>query len=188
MPPGDKAAHMSTAAVGDVELFYEEHGAVSHCCWSWGSPRIRRRGCSRFPTSRGTTGRSCSTTAAWVAAAKPPGPYTIAQMADDAARPARHSRRRRAHVVGVSMGGMIAQELTLRHPARVRGLVLGARTRSPTRTSSVTAGSRWPRLGVGDRQRRGAIHVITALDPIRFFQHMLPCVFNQSFIATELPR
>jgi pimeloyl-ACP methyl ester carboxylesterase len=55
----------------------------------------------------------------------PAGPYTIAQMADDAARVLDAAEIQRARVVGISMGGMIAQELALRHPARVQKLVLG---------------------------------------------------------------
>src|SRR3972149_10214702 len=55
----------------------------------------------------------------------PPEPvYTTAQMADDAAAVLRHLRIRRAHVLGTSMGGTIAQELVLRPPRPRRALVL----------------------------------------------------------------
>jgi 3-oxoadipate enol-lactonase len=56
---------------------------------------------------------------------KPDRPYTIAQMADHSAVVLDGAGAERAYVVGLSMGGMIAQELALRHPARVCGLVLG---------------------------------------------------------------
>lgn len=55
----------------------------------------------------------------------PPEPvYMMAQLADDAAALLRELAISRAHVVGVSMGGTIAQELALRHPQLVRSLVL----------------------------------------------------------------
>jgi pimeloyl-ACP methyl ester carboxylesterase len=56
---------------------------------------------------------------------KPATLYTIPMMADDAAGLLLHLRLQRAHVFGISMGGMIAQELALRHPQMVRRLVLG---------------------------------------------------------------
>lgn len=59
---------------------------------------------------------------------KPDVPYSIEMFADDAAGVLDHLRIERAHIFGVSMGGMIAQEFALRHARRVKALVLGCTT------------------------------------------------------------
>src|SRR6202044_1765574 len=55
----------------------------------------------------------------------PPGVYSIELMASDAAAVLDAAGVQRAHVFGVSMGGMIAQEFALQYPKRVLSLILG---------------------------------------------------------------
>jgi pimeloyl-ACP methyl ester carboxylesterase len=67
----------------------------------------------------------------------PRGPYRIGQMAADAVAVMDAAGISAAHIVGASMGGMIAQELALRYPRRVLSLLLGC-------TSYGGLFARWP--------------------------------------------
>jgi pimeloyl-ACP methyl ester carboxylesterase len=58
----------------------------------------------------------------------PPGPYTTAQLARDALAVLDAAEIESAHVTGISLGGMVAQELVLAAPERVHKLVLCSTT------------------------------------------------------------
>ncbi len=53
----------------------------------------------------------------------PPVPYTLSDMASDVVGLLDYLKIDRAHIFGVSLGGMIAQVLTIEHPTRVRSLI-----------------------------------------------------------------
>lgn len=53
-----------------------------------------------------------------------PGPFDIEQLADDAAELIRRETDGEVHFVGLSMGGMVAQQLAVRHPELVTSVVI----------------------------------------------------------------
>jgi pimeloyl-ACP methyl ester carboxylesterase len=59
---------------------------------------------------------------------RPPGLFAVADMAGDIVAVLDAAGIRRAHVLGVSLGGMVAQELAVTHSERVDGLVLACTT------------------------------------------------------------
>jgi pimeloyl-ACP methyl ester carboxylesterase len=84
------------------------------CAWHRTRPVLSEKYRTIAPDNRGV-GRSDM----------PPGPYSIALMASDAAAVLDAAGVESAHVFGFSMGGMIAQEFALQYPKRVRSLILG---------------------------------------------------------------
>jgi 3-oxoadipate enol-lactonase len=178
---------MPTAHVGDIDIYYEEHGsgdplvlimglAADSQAWILQVPEFSKHYRTIIFDNRGV-GRT----------SKPAGEYSIAQMADDTAGLMDVLGIARAHVVGVSMGGMIAQELALRHPEHVRGLVLACTFPEPdtgveeTRRLSIT------QFG-GSIAPDGSLQIDPAqLDPMMFFQHLMPMVFNPDYLQRELP-
>jgi pimeloyl-ACP methyl ester carboxylesterase len=119
---------MATARVGDIDIYYEEHGdaageavllimgfGANAAAWAPQIPALVEAGYRVIAFDNRGAGRTT----------QPEGPYTIPQMADDAVGLLDAIGVAGAvHVVGASMGGMIAQEFVLRHPSRVRTLTL----------------------------------------------------------------
>lgn len=81
-------------------------------------------------------------------------PTSMPELAADATRLLDALGVDSAHVCGVSMGGMIAQELAIRFPERVRGLVLGCTTPGGPRAARPAAAELAALLGGAARAWR----------------------------------
>lgn len=118
---------MPSVEVGGTELYYERAGSgepmlliqgMSGTHLAWGRPfraaLEESFDCIVFDNrGMGNSGRAEL-------------PFTIVDMAEDAVGLLDALGIESAHEVGISMGGMIAQEMALAHPDRIRTLTLGA--------------------------------------------------------------
>lgn len=122
---------MPTVKVGDIQMFYQEAGAGDplllimgwggdHTAWALQLPAFSAEfRCIAFD-NRGA-GQSD----------QPDVPYSTRMMAEDAVGLMDAVGMERAHIAGVSMGGMIAQEIAINYPERVRTLQLHATLARP---------------------------------------------------------
>jgi 3-oxoadipate enol-lactonase len=145
-----------TIDVGGVVLDYERSGAgppllmimgMSGTALHWGEPFLRalRTEFELIVYDHRGVGAS----------SRLDGPLTIRQMAQDAESLLDALGIESAHVLGISMGGMIAQELALARPQRLRTLTLGC-TYCGGDGSALASAAVWQRLAAGmmsgDRQ------------------------------------
>jgi pimeloyl-ACP methyl ester carboxylesterase len=161
---------MSRVQLNGIERFYQEAGSgdplllingLTGTCLGWEPlvPALAERFRVITSDNRGV-GRS----------AAPPGPYTTRQMADDAAALLAHLGIGRAHVVGSSMGGMIAQELALAYPQLVDRLVLyGTFAR--------------PRHAIMEPWLTFVVQMAERLDPSAVTLGWLPWLYTPAFFA-----
>src|SRR5262249_35540172 len=111
---------------GDIDIYYEIHGSgaptltlirglgADLCSWFAQIPEFSKHFQTVVFDNRGA-GRT----------SKPDTPYSIRQMAADVNRLLDALHIRRTALLGISMGGMIAQEFAIHYPEKLSCLILG---------------------------------------------------------------
>lgn len=161
---------MPTARCGDIDVYYERSGAGPRLLFLNGSgATLASSGLlvdlfrSRFDVvahdQRGLGQTDI-----------PPGPYTMAQYAADALTLVDHVGWETCRVVGVSFGGMVAQEVAVTAPERVERLALACT--SP----GGSAGASYPlheleNVAADERARRAVQLLDTRFDPAWLSTH-----------------
>jgi pimeloyl-ACP methyl ester carboxylesterase len=142
---------------GDVELSYERSGSgpplllimgMSGTSLHWGEPflELLRRDFDVIAYDHRGVGAST----------RLEGPVTITQLAEDGSALLEALGIESADVLGISMGGMVAQELALKHPEQVRTLTLGCTFcggPDSVATSPAVLGRLADAMASGDRER-----------------------------------
>lgn len=118
--------NMPKITVGDLDIHYQIQGAgeplllimgLSFSLLDWGTifPDLLAQHYKVILFDNRDAGRTSQST----------HPFTVTQMADDAASLLLALNIPKAHVLGISMGGMIAQHFALNHPKQLDKLILG---------------------------------------------------------------
>ncbi len=156
---------MPAVRAGDIRIYYEVHGKGEPLVlimsmgsdlsgWERQVPELSTKYRVVAFDNRGS-GRSDA----------PDEPYTIAMMADDTVALMDALGIEKAHVLGKSMGGYIAEELAIRHPRRVESLMLAATSIGPYVAETPILES-WVR------------ETAHGIDRKTLFQLMLPFIFT----------
>lgn len=122
--PEYKGGTMPKATVNGIRLYYQVHGhgeplvliqglGGGHEGWFFQTRAFRKVFKVIIFDNRGIARTDRS-----------PEPYTIETMAHDTIGLMDHLGIEKAHILGMSLGGVVAQEIAIKHPARVRKLVL----------------------------------------------------------------
>ncbi|SDW11368.1 Pimeloyl-ACP methyl ester carboxylesterase [Alicyclobacillus hesperidum] len=167
---------MPRADLGAVDLYYEVHGEGQplilimglggNADW-WGDGFVRRLAAKRQVIAFDNRGAART-------ALRGDEHFTLAEMAGDVVGLMRHLDIAVADVFGVSMGGMIAQEVALNHPGHVRKLILGCTTcggKEQTPPTAEAASMLVEQAGAAQGQ----------------MQNHLRLLFPDAFIAANLP-
>jgi 3-oxoadipate enol-lactonase len=115
---------MATAAVNGIEIFYERSGSGHPLLFLNGSGATLATSALLIDLFRGPFDLLAHDQRGLGATTIPPGPYSMADYARDALGLLDHVGWDRCRVVGISFGGMVAQELAVTAPERVERLAL----------------------------------------------------------------
>lgn len=164
---------MPSIKAGDINLEYFIDGSgppllmimgFSGSATSWGDPFVRELG-KHFTTIRFSnrgTGESD----------KPNDAFTIRTMADDTANLLDALEIERPHVLGISMGGMIAQEFAINYPSKVNGLVLGCTSTGPAHGVTATP------------ETMALMAPPPGLTPAEMFRNAFPALISPGFVES----
>ncbi|CAA7599413.1 Alpha/beta hydrolase fold-1 [Acididesulfobacillus acetoxydans] len=164
---------MPKCLINGIELYYEIHGSgepvlliegLGYATWQWFRQVDALAKSYRIVIfdNRGV-GES----------EKPDEPYSIDLMADDAAALLTQLGFAKAHVLGTSMGGFIAQKLALRHQEQVCSLVLACTSFGGPRSLPITA------------EALDSMQKIAGLTPAEVIRQGFRAAFSSGFMARE---
>jgi 3-oxoadipate enol-lactonase len=165
---------MPTIQANGIQLYYEQHGwdkpgdvlalsngiLMSTASWAYQTPVLSRHCRLLLYDCRGM----------WQSE-HPPGPYSMAQHADDLAALLDALDVERAHIGGISYGAEISLVFALRYPERTRSLILSSAVSQVDPLLRAMMDS-W-------------IAAARARDPEMLFQVTLPVNFSERWIAAN---